>query len=754
MRGETPGQRGDFRGMAILEPLPTKGAEADIFIVEASGERRILKLYRHQMAPKIEVLQRVAEVSRRNRRCFVEFFETGFDEETGRWYEVQEYVPLGSLKDIPQTIKNSPGFIARLVPEMADAIHCLHENEIIHCDIKPANVLVRSLDPLDLVLTDFGISSILASDMSQKMTGLKGTPMYWAPEAFSREIGRPCDWWGMGIVVLELLAGENPFEGMSDSQIIHKLTLGNVSVPESLDPVWATLVKGLLTKDDSKRWGKAEIDRWASGDKSVPVFYSASREETGGAKPFQFEGREYRDEESLARAFAASESAWLAASGYLHYLRQWFEANLKFDEAMKMGQAESSGDPILALFRFVHGSARMPFSIMGRVPDKSSLAECVERYARGEAGGCDSKLVEMIGDGRLSKYCDEYASMSGTEAVAGISAVLEFMKGKSPREQRDCFVALRDTEAFLWPQGTDSSEESLVGAMASMGRVPLRRDYLSRIAPRYAIPACIASAISSGRAPEYAAAAATLESWDAKEMLIPLDLIGDSSAYERMSASEYEKMSRAVLFGHTAATLGQIGRISDELRRLYASNGTFATPVVADAIDKVNSLRDRKVVPGDTAFIMRVTKLLEEREGLLDSRWRTYCVWGLAAGFCAWLIHILGGRPGDVFLRWSLLVSLIANWILFHLKRSAMWNSPYDFLDEGFSVFILIYSSVIFIAPFITFDRILLWRHPHILTFSTGAVPTLIILFGVESMRLNRNSAKIMDACVAYDRSS
>ncbi|MDR1581007.1 MAG: protein kinase family protein, partial [Synergistaceae bacterium] len=181
----------EFRGWKILAPLPTKGSEADIYLAAEDGEKRVLKLYRHRMEPKLEILRRVKEMSRRNSSCFVVFHETGFDETTSRWYELQEYMPLGSLKDVPADVKRSGNFVSQFIPELSAAIQCLHDNGIVHCDLKPGNVLVRSMEPLDLVLTDFGISSLLANDMSQKMTGLKGTPMYWAPEAFSRVIGRP-----------------------------------------------------------------------------------------------------------------------------------------------------------------------------------------------------------------------------------------------------------------------------------------------------------------------------------------------------------------------------------------------------------------------------------------------------------------------------------------------------------------------------------------------------------------------------------
>ncbi|MDR3075754.1 MAG: protein kinase [Synergistaceae bacterium] len=738
--------------MPIFEQLPTKGAEADIFVVGAGGERRVLKLYRHRMEPKIEVLRRVADVSRRNRQYFVEFFDTGFDEATGRWYELQEYMPLGSLKDIPQDVKRAPDFIARFVPELAGAIHCLHENEIIHCDIKPANILIRSLDPPDIVLTDFGISSILAADVSQKMTGLKGTPMYWAPEAFSREIGRPCDWWGMGIVVLELLAGGNPFEGMNDSQIIHRLTLGNVGIPDSIDPMWATLVRGLLTKDDSRRWGKEEIDRWSSGDRDVPVFYSNEQAVPGRLKPFQFEGADYYDEASLAHAFASSEAAWLASLGYLHYLRRWFEANLKFDEAMKIGQAEASGDPELAFFRFVHANTRLPFSMMGRTLGENSLEEFLDLSIRGKSSQSENRIMDMMTSGRLLAYYDEYTGISGTEPDARFRGILKLMIGHTPDEQRDYFAAMRERGDFVWPHGTEGADGNLAETLRLMGRPPMRRDFWNAVMEKYALPTELISEINSGTIPSYVTAVSTLESWRAKGMLLAGDSAWDYAGYENLSVEEYERTARATLLGHTSAALKEMDRIAGDLEHLWKSSSVFSAHAVAGAVEKVLRLRDRKLSPPDTAFIVRITKLLDEHESLTRVRWRNYAIICPIAGISTWLIQLIGGRAGNMLLQGSLIFSVIVSLAILY-RWTCFANDAANGYESGvFTGAVWAYFIGLLVAAFILYDR-LYETQRDILAFLTGALPAAMFQFGLESVAFARNNSDILDACATYEKS-
>ena len=169
-----------FRDYRIVKQLPSTSTEADIFVIEKGGLQFFLKLYRFGIDPKIEILKSVKALGEKYPKNFIKIFETDFDRETKRWFEVQEYVTSGSLQAVidklPQTSEDGrKQLFNNVARETGEALHILHENGFLHRDVKPSNILVRSLDPLNLVVIDFGIASTLEADMSKKATRFGGT---------------------------------------------------------------------------------------------------------------------------------------------------------------------------------------------------------------------------------------------------------------------------------------------------------------------------------------------------------------------------------------------------------------------------------------------------------------------------------------------------------------------------------------------------------------------------------------------------
>jgi serine/threonine protein kinase len=248
----------------ILQPLPTQGAEAELLLVEehGGGPIRVAKIYRHGIQPRPEVQERIARVDAAHR---VEILESGISE--GYAFELMEYCVLGSLRERMRSGPLSSALLHELVHELSIAIAGVHEVGLLHRDLKPENILVRTEHPLDLVLTDFGTSSML--DATQRFTGTARTLPYASPESLSGVIDGKADYWSLGMILLEALLGRHPFVGLSEAVILHHLATKSVDLSAIVDRKFRTLLRGLLLRDPKQRWGIDEITRWRADDSSL-----------------------------------------------------------------------------------------------------------------------------------------------------------------------------------------------------------------------------------------------------------------------------------------------------------------------------------------------------------------------------------------------------------------------------------------------------------------------------------------------------
>lgn len=293
----TPGTM--FREWQLARPLKVTSAEADIWILThpQSQEQAVLKLYRYGIRPKPEIQTAVRQLKFSS---VVTVLATG--EADGRSFEIQEYIRCGSLAQLfpagPAPDEGLRAVLSELVRALAD----VHAAGIIHRDLKPANVLVRAREPLDLVLADFGISSL--SDLSLHLSNASRTAAYAAPEAMTGVVARASDWWSLGVMLLELLTGRHPFAGLDERTVNFVLVTRGVEVPADLPPDWSLLIRGLLTRDHARRWGQPQVAAWLEGKREIPVHYGL---ESGGEaslrkEPYKFAGRDYRDPQELAVA--------------------------------------------------------------------------------------------------------------------------------------------------------------------------------------------------------------------------------------------------------------------------------------------------------------------------------------------------------------------------------------------------------------------------------------------------------------------
>jgi serine/threonine protein kinase len=180
----------------------------------------------------------------------------GFDRT--RPYFVMDYASHGSLRK-----RHPAGSILPLetinlyVQQIADALDYAHA--IVHCDVKPDNILLAENDRL--LLSDFGISKVIHTTLSQTTRGPAGTAEYMAPEQF---LGKPepaSDQYALGIMVYEWICGTSPFKGeflrlmdhhQKDS--IPSLQSKKADVPAGVEQV----IQKALEKDPQNRYPSAK----------------------------------------------------------------------------------------------------------------------------------------------------------------------------------------------------------------------------------------------------------------------------------------------------------------------------------------------------------------------------------------------------------------------------------------------------------------------------------------------------------------
>jgi serine/threonine protein kinase len=204
-------------------------------------------------------------------------------------YIIMEYVPCGDLQGYLSKNAVLPEKEAKLMSrQVLDALHYLHGKQITHRDIKPDNILISSLDPFTIKLSDFGLSKVVSTNETFLKT-FCGTLLFCAPEVFphyddhmmqkgvkrrrsgNTNAGRfhsysqSVDIWSYAAVLWLSMCGKPPFEGVADNTgkgMFNKIMETRLDINPLLAHGVSTqaidLLCRMLTTDPSKR--PTEID--------------------------------------------------------------------------------------------------------------------------------------------------------------------------------------------------------------------------------------------------------------------------------------------------------------------------------------------------------------------------------------------------------------------------------------------------------------------------------------------------------------
>lgn len=139
--------------------------------------------------------------------------------------------------------------------EMVLALEHLHQNVgVIYRDLKPENCLLDQEG--HLLLTDFGLSKIVAAGDDGRCNSSLGTIEYMAPEVIQgKSYGKACDWWSLGALGYDLLTGSPPFKANNNTKLQEKILKQKLALPYFLTPDAKDLLTRLMRKEPSKRLG-------------------------------------------------------------------------------------------------------------------------------------------------------------------------------------------------------------------------------------------------------------------------------------------------------------------------------------------------------------------------------------------------------------------------------------------------------------------------------------------------------------------
>jgi serine/threonine protein kinase len=222
------------------------------------------------------------------------------------FYFVMELVEGQPLSEIVQTTKLSTEAVTRYGVQIADALAHAHDRQIVHRDLKGANVIITHDGRVKVL--DFGLARRLDKATVDAVTrslasverdrSIVGTLPYMAPEVLTGEIGGyQSDIWALGVLLYEAATGRLPFDGSTSyavsAAILHEIPR---PLPPSVPPGLAAVILRCLTKDLKDRFQRASDIRSALETiQSAAIVSEPRREEPTGSRTLVLRGIQHLD---------------------------------------------------------------------------------------------------------------------------------------------------------------------------------------------------------------------------------------------------------------------------------------------------------------------------------------------------------------------------------------------------------------------------------------------------------------------------
>lgn len=288
----------------IQQQLEVSSGEADLYLCSDGKSLYVAKVYKRKFAIKNEVIDALLKIDSPN---VARLYEAG--SYNGYPVEILPYYEKGSLQG--KTFTEDELF-KRIIPNINEGLHAIHEAGIIHKDLKPSNIMLNS-DGETVSIIDFGISSTVADGNTVLVTKTGMTPEYSAPETFKNLFLRESDYYSFGITLFELFCGYTPYANMQPEEIEQYVSVQRIPYPEEMSPLLQDFISALTYYDISnrnnknnpnRRWTYEEVKQWLDGEPLVIPGEGIGNAGKGVMPAYKFLGEDFTDPALLVTAFA------------------------------------------------------------------------------------------------------------------------------------------------------------------------------------------------------------------------------------------------------------------------------------------------------------------------------------------------------------------------------------------------------------------------------------------------------------------
>lgn len=241
----------DLKGNEKARKAPTGARFGDFEIIEEMARGGMGVIYKAQKGERLVALKvllagdeaaestlkrfkKEAEISRKLKHPGIVAF-IGAGEIQDFPYLALEFIEGDTVEEMLANGPMDPKIAAKILRDVAEAVHHAHKRSIVHRDLKPANIIIDE-DSSKPKVIDFGVAKALdAMTMTQSGVAI-GTPYYMSPEQVKGQnelIGPRTDVYSLGVILYEMLTGTVPFQGDNPMELYHNIASEEIQLPTS-----------------------------------------------------------------------------------------------------------------------------------------------------------------------------------------------------------------------------------------------------------------------------------------------------------------------------------------------------------------------------------------------------------------------------------------------------------------------------------------------------------------------------------------